>query len=290
MPRIATIGFFDGVHKGHRYLFKQLDKIGAERGLSPLIITFTDHPRVSLQSDYVPQLLTTTEERRALLSAFGEVVMLPFAQIQPLTAAQFMQRLRDEYDVAVLLMGYDHRFGSDRLKHPQDYHRLGEQNGIEVLTMNEFVEGEWHVSSTEIRAALENGNIAVANELLGRPYSLRGEVVHGKGIGAQLGFPTANIEPDSALQILPRSGVYAVLVRTAALPWTPAMLNIGTNPTLGNDALSIEVHIPSFKGDLYGEHMDIRFLQFIREEKRFDSLEALRQQIKADVDSIRHPA
>ena len=278
MHTIATIGFFDGVHKGHRYLFKQLDKIGAERGLQPLIISFASHPRQVLQSDYLPQLLTTTDERRALLSAYGEVLMLPFEQIQPLTAAEFMQHLRDEYEVSVLLMGYDHTFGSDRLSRPQDYKRIGAQLGIEVLTINEFVDGEWHVSSTEIRGALENGNILVANDLLGRPYSLRGTVIHGKGFGRTIGFPTANIKPNDAHKIIPKAGVYAVSVRALALDWTPAMLNIDTHQI-------IEVHIPSFSGDLYGENMDIRFLRFIREEKQFDSAEALREQIKADVDN-----
>ena len=283
MKRIATIGFFDGVHKGHKYLFRQLDRIASERGLSPMIVTFGEHPRVALQSDYVPQLLTTAEERRALLSAYGEVLMLPFAEIQPLTAAEFMTRLKDEYAVEILLMGYDHRFGSDRLKHAQDYRRIGESLGVEILTMNEFVEGELHVSSTEIRLALENGNIAVANDLLGRPYSIRGLVVHGKAIGRTIGFPTANIQPIDSRLIIPKPGVYAVLVHACGLEWSSAMLNIDNEGT-------IEVHIPSFNGDLYGEHLDIRFLRFIREEKRFENLEALRQQIKTDVDSIRRQA
>ena len=115
--------------------------------------------------------------------------MLPFEEIQSLTAADFMTMLRDTYGVSAILMGYDHRFGSDRLRHPQDYRRIGASLGIEVLTLNEYVEGEWHVSSTEIRTALENGNIAVANELLGRPYSLCGTVVHGKALGRTIGFP-----------------------------------------------------------------------------------------------------
>ena len=283
MLKIATIGFFDGVHKGHRYLFNQLDKIGVERGLSPLIVTFEEHPRVALQSDYMPHLLTTADERRTLLSAYGEVLMLSFAGIQTLTAAEFMQRLKDEYAVSVLLMGYDHRFGSDKLKHPQDYRRIGQALGIEVLTMKEYVEGEWHVSSTEIRAALENGNIAVANELLGRPYALRGTVVHGKGLGRQIGFPTANIQVNDPHKIIPKSGVYEVSVHAHALDWTPGFLNIDAHQV-------IEVHIPSFKGDLYGEQLDVRFTKRIRDERQFDTIDALCAQIKADVDSIRHPA
>jgi riboflavin kinase/FMN adenylyltransferase len=277
--RIATIGFFDGVHKGHRYLFKQLDKIAAERDLAPFIVTFEQHPRVVLQSDYVPQLLTTSDERKVLLSAFGEVLMLPFADIQTMTAAQFMELLHTQYKVSVLLMGYDHRFGSDRLRHPQDYRRIGEQTGIEVLTMSEFTEGEWHVSSTEIRSALENGNIAVANDLLGRPYSIRGTVVHGKGIGRTIGFPTANIQPLDCHTVIPKAGVYAVRVRAYAFEWTDAMLNIDKKGT-------IEVHIPSFQGNLYDQPMDIRFMRFVREEKQIDSLDALQKQIMEDFSSI----
>lgn len=279
MNRIATIGFFDGVHKGHRYLFRQLDRLAAERGLEPLIVTFEEHPRVVLQSDYVPRLLSSADERRALLSAYGHVLMMPFADIRELTAEQFMDRLRNQYGVSVLLMGYDHRFGSDRLRHSQDYRRIGEQMGIEVITLNEFVEGELHVSSTEIRIALESGNIAVANDLLGRPFSLRGTVVHGKGLGRTIGFPTANIQPSDPHIIIPRSGVYAVSVHAYGLEWTTAMLNIDAQGV-------IEVHIPGFQGDLYGQTMEVRFMRFIREEKHFPTLDDLQQQIMEDLASI----
>lgn len=281
MKRIATIGFFDGVHKGHQFLFEHLRIIAGERGLAPLIVTFERHPRLALQADYVPQLLTTQDERRALLSAYGEVEMLSFEEIQPLTAAQFMRYLKEQYDVSALLMGYDHRFGSDRLKHPQEYRHAGEQEGIEVFTMSEYMEGEWHVSSTEIRAALENGNIAMANELLGRPYSLKGMVVHGKAIGRTIGFPTANIQPDDSSKIIPKSGVYMVNVHTPMVDDAPAFVNIDQNNL-------IEVHIPSFRGDLYDQHLELRFVRWLREERHFEDLEALREQIKADVDNIRH--
>jgi len=275
--RIATIGFFDGVHKGHQFLFEHLRSEAAARGLEPLIITFESHPRATLESDYMPRLLTTLDERRALLQAYGEVVVLPFEEIQPLTAALFMAQLREEYNVTTLLMGYDHRFGSDRLKHPQDYRRVGQQCGIEVLTMNEYIDGEWHVSSTEIRSALEYGNIAMANELLGRPYSLSGEVVHGKALGRELGFPTANIVPSEPLKVLPKAGVYVVKVIGENLE-VRGFCNIDTRG-------GIEVHMPNFKGDLYGQQLTIQFLQFLREEKQFTNLEELRQQIKADIDN-----
>ena len=281
MNRIATIGFFDGVHKGHRYLFRQLDRLAAERGLEPLIVTFEEHPRVVLQSDYVPRLLSSADERRALLSAYGHVLMMPFADIRELTAEQFMDRLRNQYGVSVLLMGYDHRFGSDRLRHPQDYRRIGEQMGIEVITLNEFVEGELHVSSTEIRIALESGNIAVANDLLGRPFSLRGTVVHGKGLGRTIGFPTANIAPDDAQQIIPKAGVYAGRLKTESGTWQ-AFINI-------DEKGIIEAYLPAFEGDLYGEKTTLFLERFLREERHFENVEALKEQIKADVDNILHP-
>lgn len=279
MSRIATIGFFDGVHKGHQFLFARLRALAEERGLAPLIVTFDTHPRAVLDADYIPQLLTSREEREKHLEQYGEVLMLPFADIQPLTALEFMTRLRDEYQVSVLLMGYDHRFGSDRLKHPQDYRRVGEQCGVEVLTLNEYVENEWHVSSTEIRLALENGNIIMANELLGRPYTLRGRVIHGKALGRTIGFPTANIAPLDPLKVIPKTGVYLAYVDTPLRDNTPSFVNIDTNRL-------IEVYVPSFKGDLYDQILKIRFVRFLREERHFETLEELQAQIKEDVDSI----
>lgn len=259
--------------------------IASQRGLQPLIVTFDVHPRKVLQSDYTPQLLSTLEERKALIGMYGEVLVLPFEQVQPMTASEFMQNLHEEYAVDVLLMGYDHRFGSDRLRRPQDYRRLSDQYGIEVLTMGEFVEGEWHVSSTEIRQALENGNIAVANELLGRPYNLTGTVVHGNGIGRTIGFPTANIVPECPEKIIPRTGVYEVIVVQDSIR-TKALCNIGTNPTVGNTERTIEVYIPAFEGDLYGHRLTLLFTRFIREEHMFSSLQELRSQIAKDAVSI----
>ena len=279
MLRIATIGFFDGVHKGHQYLFAQLRSLADERGLEPLIVTFDTHPRAVLQSDYMPQLLTALEERKTLLTNYAETKILPFAEIRDLTAAEFMQRMKAEWNVEILLMGYDHRFGSDRLKKPQDYRRIGQEIGIEVMTMDEFTEGEWHVSSTEIRAALETGNIALANELLGRPYALSGTVVHGKGVGRTIGFPTANILPEDPHKIIPKTGVYMARVDTPTMDNAPAFVNVDPNKL-------IEAHIPSYKGDLYDRHLEIRFEQYLRDERHFDSLNELKAQIKEDIDNI----
>lgn len=281
MDRIATIGFFDGVHKGHKFLFRHLDRLARERALTPFIVTFEQHPRAALQADYIPALLTTPSERKALLSAYGEVLMLPFETVQTMTAEAFMTLLRDTYDVRVLLMGYDHRFGSDRLRRPQDYRRIGEALGVEVITLSEYVEGEWHVSSTEIRKALESGNIAVANDLLGRAYSISGSVVHGKGLGHKIGFPTANIAPDDAQQIIPKAGVYAGRLKTESGTWQ-AFINI-------DEKGIIEAYLPAFEGDLYGEKATLFLERFLREERHFENVEALKEQIKADVDNILHP-
>lgn len=301
MGRIATIGFFDGVHKGHRYLFKQLNEEAAARGLKPLIVTFEEHPRTVLQSDYIPKLLSTKEERKALLSAYGEVVMLRFSTIRDLTAEQFMIRLKEEYGVEVLLMGYDHRFGSDSLRNPEDYCRVGSKQGIEVLRMEEYQDGTQHVSSTEIRTALEKGDVERAKELLGRPYALFGKVVHGKGLGRTIGFPTANIEPEEPNKIIPMAGVYEVKVsgewslvngEWSLVKGEWSLVNGDCSLVKGIcnvDAKgTIEVHIPDYKGDLYDQPLEIQFERFIREERQFHSLDELQQQIKADVDSSLH--
>ena len=297
MKRIATIGFFDGVHKGHRYLFKQLNEEAAARGLKPLIVTFEEHPRTVLQSDYIPKLLSTKEERKALLSAYGEVVMLRFSTIRDLTAEQFMIRLKEEYGVEVLLMGYDHRFGSDGLRNPEDYCRVGAKQGIEVLRMEEYQDGTQHVSSTEIRTALEKGDVERAKELLGRPYALFGKVVHGKGLGRTIGFPTANIEPEEPNKIIPMAGVYEVKVKGERLKdegvnelANERVSGLGVRGMCNIDAKgTIEVHLLGYKGNLYGQNLTIQFMQFIRKERQFHSLDELQQQIKADVDSSLHP-
>ena len=296
MGQIATIGFFDGVHKGHRYLFKQLNEEAAARGLKPLIVTFEEHPRTVLQSDYIPKLLSTKEERKALLSAYGEVVMLRFSTIRDLTAEQFMIRLKEEYGVEVLLMGYDHRFGSDGLRNPEDYCRVGAKQGIEVLRMEEYQDRTQHVSSTEIRTALEKGDVERAKELLGRPYALFGKVVHGKGLGRTIGFPTANIEPEEPNKIIPMAGVYEVKVKGERLKdegvnelANERVSGLGVRGMCNIDSQGvIEVHLLGYKGNLYGQNLTIQFMQFIRKERQFHSLDELQQQIKADVDSSLH--
>ena len=274
------------MHRGHRFLLAQLRATAEREGLESAVVTFREHPKMLLTGQS-PALLTTTEERLRLLSQTGinHLICLDFAAVQQLTAEAFMRLLHEQYGVDILLMGYDHRFGSDRLIAIDDYIARGEAAGIRVRLQEQAPAGA--VSSTRIRRALQAGHISEANELLGYAYTLSGIVVHGRGLGHQLGFPTANIEPE-ALKLIPAPGVYATRIcicdnnrepRTENLSIT----NIGSNPTVGNTDTTIETHIPDFRGDLYGRHVTLTFLRLIRGEQRFPSLDALRRQIAADI-------
>ncbi len=290
MSRIATIGFFDGVHLGHRYVFDCLLNTAKQQHLLPLIVTFRQHPREVLQDGYVPQLLTTLQERKALLDTFAETLVLDFNDVCMLTAEQFMIFLRDTYDVHTILMGYDHRFGCDRLPTHQDYIQVGEKNGIQVIVLPQYMPqvasaGDGlpqHVSSTEIRTLLQKGDITAANDLLGYPYTLTGTVVHGNGIGRQLGFPTANISLPDTHKLVPREGVYKA--EACLLNQTyKAVLNIGCNPTVGNSERTIEVHIIGYQNDLYDRQVQVRLLARLRNERRFENTNALALQINQDI-------
>lgn len=285
--RIATIGFFDGVHLGHRFLFSHLQEEGKKRGLEPTIVTFQEHPREVLRMGYRPQLLTSLQERVALLEHYASVQLFRFDRIRYLTAAQFMRLLHEQYHVQCLLIGYDHHFGSDRLSSPDEYRRIGESVGVEVLLMDQYKLDNRHISSTEIRQSLLEGNIELANRLLGYDYSLSGKVVHGKGLGHQLGFPTANIALDEPRKLLPPQGVYVSEVLLPDGACYRAILNIGTNPTVNAHSaaspVSIELHIPDLERNLYDLHLSVQLIHFLRPERKFGSLEELRRQISKDL-------
>ena len=301
MPKIATIGFFDGVHRGHRFLFAQLHEHAKHHQLTPAIYTFDRHPK-ELLTGQAPAMLTTHDERKALLQNYGEVHFLDFAAVQQLTAEQFMCYLKEQEGVETLLMGYDHHFGSDRLKGFHKYEKIAQKVGLHIERAHECLVDGVPVSSSRIRKLMAAAQIDLVNRLLGYTYSVSGVVEHGNAIGAKLGFPTANIRLDSAKQ-LPASGVYAVEVHLQAqrssssaifersdLQGVPrrstpykGVANIGTNPTVGNDHLSLEVHLLDFHGDLYDQSLSISFLSFLREEKKFDSLDELKQQITEDI-------
>lgn len=287
MPAIATIGFFDGVHKGHRYLFEQLHGFAEQLDERVLIFTFLQHPRSVLTHD-CPPLLTTTEEREQLLGNFGDVHFFDFAEVQPLTALQFLDYLADRWKVRHLLMGYNHHFGSDGRMSDEQYAAYAAQVGITILRAQPYSDADLRPSSTKIRNFLLQGNIAEANRLLGYDYQLTGRVVHGRMIGRQIGFPTANIMPATD-KLIPAAGVYKVMVKGEWLKVKGeevALVNIGTNPTVGNTHQTIEVHIPGFEGDLYNQTLTLQFIERIRGEQRFASLDELQAQIRKDLSSL----
>jgi riboflavin kinase/FMN adenylyltransferase len=278
--RIATIGFFDGVHRGHRFLFAQLKELAHEHDLEPLIFTFDRHPREVL-TGVSPAMLTTSMERQHLLALHAEVRVLDFADVQTLTAEQFMQYLHEQENVDILLMGYDHRFGSDQLKGFSEYEKVARRVGMRVERAHECLVDGLPVSSTRIRKLLHEGQMKEVNRLLGYKYSLSGVVEHGNGIGRQIGFPTANIRIQSN-KLLPMSGVYSAqaLVDGKSIV---AIVNIGNNPTVGNDKISVESHLIDFYGNLYSKEVVLNFDLFIRSEKKFASLNELQEQIAKDL-------
>jgi riboflavin kinase/FMN adenylyltransferase len=286
MPRIATIGFFDGVHRGHRFLFAQLKELAHEHGLEPLILTFDRHPKEVL-TGICPPMLTTYVERQQLLALHAEVRVLPFAEVQGLTAEQFMRYLQEQEQVDVLLMGYDHRFGSDQLKGFSEYEKVARRVGLHVERAHECLVDSLPVSSSRIRKLLHEGHIKEVNRLLGYHYSLSGSVEHGNGIGAQIGFPTANICLQSD-KLLPIAGVYAAstVLEGDSNSAYDAVVNIGNNPTVGNDHVTIEAHLINYQGNLYGKTITVALREYIRAERKFDSLQELHEQIRKDIQTL----
>ena len=284
-PTVATIGFFDGVHLGHRYLINQ-EKIAASQcGWCSSIITFPVHPRQVIQSDYQPQLLSSPEEKIELLDQTGvdHCILLPFTQeLSKLTAWEFMQLLYDKYKVRMLVIGYDHRFGHNRAETFEDYCRYGRELGIHIMQATAYTQEQDKVSSSAIRRALLSGDVMTAKKHLGYNYFLEGTVVGGYQVGRKIGFPTANLRVDFPNKLIPSIGVYAVRVHVAGQQWK-GMLSIGYRPTLnnGND-LSIEVHILDFEGDIYHQKMRLEFIEYLRPEIKFDSIDELVLQMHKD--------
>ena len=284
-PTVATIGFFDGVHLGHRYLINQVKIAASQCGWCSSIITFPIHPRQVIQSDYQPQLLSSPEEKIELLSQTGvdNCILLPFTrELSKLTAWEFMQLLYEQYKVRMLVIGYDHRFGHNRAETFEDYCRYGRELGIHIMQATAYTQEQDKVSSSAIRRALLSGDVMTAHKYMGYNYFLEGTVVSGYQVGRKIGFPTANLRVDFPYKLIPSIGVYAVRVQVAGQQWK-GMLSIGYRPTInnGND-LSIEVHILDFQGDIYNQKMRIEFIEFLRPEIKFDSVDELIAQMHKD--------
>ena len=374
---VATIGFFDGVHRGHRYLINKVMETAHAHAQQSMVITFDRHPREVLQSDYQPQMLTTLSTKLRLLHETGvdRVEVLHFTrQLAALSARQLMaQVLKERLGVTTLVIGYDHRFGHDRAEGFDDYVRYGKELGIEVVQSSELTvhidrycppasvsseapfasssknskapsseeskapsseipnassevaspveessfkarsfAGKWgmHVSSSAIRRLLKEGDVGTADLFLDRPHTITGCVTHGFAEGRKMGFPTANLDTTGYPLLIPANGVYGVWVKigyadavmgkceatalaglTPEMPiptiddldgWLPAMLNIGTRPTFDGSTTTIEANIFNFNDDIYGLPMTIAFFFRLRNEQRFDSVEALEEQLHKD--------
>lgn len=281
--RVASIGFFDGVHRGHLCLIEQLRDEAGRRGMGSLLVTFDRHPRTVLSPSQVPPLLTTLEEKERLLRETGvsEIAILPFTlELSRLSAREFMEQvLRRELGVEVLILGYDHAFGHGGGS-LDDYVRWGRETGIEVVRAHEL--SSLMVSSSKCRRLIEEGDVRGASEMLGRFYTLSGEVVRGFHVGHELGFPTANLQVD-AEKVMPRNGAYAVWATLADGERRGGMLNIGTRPTIGNgETTSVEVNLLDYDGNLYDQRLTVEFVARLRDERRFDSRSELMSQLALD--------
>lgn len=289
---VATIGFFDGVHCGHRFLLSQVESIARKCCKKAMVVTFARHPADILNHGVAKPLLTTFEERCALLEAAGidYCAVLDFTEeLSQLSAKSFMNDyLRKRFNVDTLVMGYDHSFGHEHGTKFSEYRIIGQSLGLKIVPAAEFKSSDGlKISSTRIRCNLLNGDVVTAAKMLGRYYSLAGTVVEGHRIGRQLGFPTANIDTSATGKIVPASGVYAVVAHTGDTSYY-AVTNIGTRPTLHNgDDTSIETYIPDFTGNLYGQTLRVDFVAHLRNERHFDSTDELRKQINHDVQETR---
>lgn len=292
---VATMGFFDGVHRGHRYLIDETLRIASEKQLPSMVISFWPHPRTVLQTNFCPQLLTNQSEKESLLLQTGTdyVRTVNFdLEISGYSAQRFMEEiLRDEFHIKTLIIGFDHRFGNQRSDDFEAYKQYGEALGMEVIQASPVLVSETGLASEEpgqtissslIRRWILAGKVKESNVLLGRCYSLRGKVVGGHQIGRQIGFPTANIEPLEEFKLIPSIGVYAVWVLVGEKRYK-GMMDIGRRPTLHSDSpVSIEVHLLDFDGDLYHRELTIEFVERFRSDVAFPDVEALVEQLHKD--------
>ncbi len=283
---VAAIGTFDGVHKGHLKVIEKLKEVAAEKDADPIVITFDSHPLSIIAPERTPTSITSTEKKCELLRGAGVMALVMHfdREMRETTARDWMKRLRDEYGVVGLVVGYDNTFGSDGVTLSiADYKRIGAELGIEVVEAP-FVAG---ISSSAIRKAITAGDIDHATSMLGRYYSLSGTVVTGNQLGRTIGFPTANIHPHPGLTI-PANGVYAAIAVLPDGSRRHAVVNIGTRPTVRRgDQRTVEAHIIDFNGDLYGHPISLIFRKRMRDEMKFKSIEALRQQIEKDCHSAK---
>lgn len=284
-PTVVTIGTFDGVHIGHQKIIKHLINTGKSKGLKSVILTFFPHPRMVLQKDSNIKLINTIDERRNILDDLGldYLVVKKFThEFSRLSAENFVKGiLVEELNAKKVIIGYDHRFGRNRNADINDLKTFGETFGFEVEEISAQDINDVAVSSTKIRLALMDGEIHKANAYLGYNFMLTGKVTKGKSLGKELGFPTANIEIEEDYKIIPKQGSYIVnsMIKDTLFY---GMMNIGVNPTVNGSKQTIEVHFFDFDDDIYEDTIKIDLLHRIRDEEKFESLEALKLQLAKD--------
>lgn len=282
---ILTLGTFDGVHIGHKKILERLTQNTENGKYESLVLTFFPHPRMVLQEKSEIKLLNTISEKSKLLEKSGieNLVIHPFNEsFSRLTAEEFVHSiLVDQFHIQKIIIGHDHRFGRNRTANIDNLIAFGAEYGFEVEQISAQEIQDVSVSSTKIRKALQDGNMALANEYLGYAYFLTGEVVKGKQLGRTIGFPTANIQIEEDYKLIPKNGVY-VIKTTINQKEVFGMMNIGFNPTVNGQKQTIEVNLFDFDADIYGEKLEISLLKYLREEQKFGSVDLLTAQLNLD--------
>lgn len=282
---IATLGTFDGVHKGHKTILEKLTKSSKNSGHDSVVLTFFPHPRMVLQQNTGIELLNTMKEKAFLLDECGinNLIVHPFDKaFSRLTAEDFVKTvLVEKLNISKIIIGYDHRFGRNRTATIDDLIYFGEQYGFEVEQISALEVNEVSVSSTKIRNALNEGDITTANEFLGYNYFITGKVVKGEQRGRTIGFPTANIAIAEDYKLIPANGVYIASAEIDGIT-VNGMMNIGNRPTVDGTNQSIEIHFFDLNKDLYNKELKVSLHKRLRNEEKFASVEALKQQLIED--------
>lgn len=286
---ILTLGTFDGVHIGHRKILEKVTQNTASGGkYESLVLTFFPHPRMVLKGQSDVKLLNTISEKIELLEKTGiqNLVIHPFDEsFSRLTAEEFVKNvLVHQFNIQKIIIGHDHRFGRNRTANIDDLIKFGKQYNFEVEQISVQEIKDVSISSTKIRTALNEGNMALANEYLGYDYFLTGTILKGKQLGRTIGFPTANLKIEEDYKLIPQNGAY-VVKSNINHKTVFGMMNIGFNPTLGEGNLSIEIHYFDFEADLYDQKITVSLLQYLRPEQKFESVTLLKEQLEKDVDA-----
>ena len=282
---VITIGTFDGVHIGHRKIIKRIVESAENSALESAVLTFFPHPRMVLQKEVGIELINTIEERKQILENTGidHLIVHPFTRaFSRLTAQEYIEEvLVKKLQAKKVIIGYDHRFGRNRNADIEDLRKYGEKYGFEVEEISKQDVDEVAVSSTKIRKALQEGDVEKANTYLGSNFLLTGTIVKGKGLGKDLGFPTANLKIEETYKLIPKTGVYVVKALIDDQEFF-GMMNIGYNPTVGGSEKTIETYFFNLDKNLYGKKLQIEMLKRIREEKKFSGVEELIGAMKED--------